>query len=118
MYVCVKPLLVSGREAYEPARLPFVVPPSITVGPGNQTALAEASKTLSCEASGSTPLQWNWLHDGEPIESDGHFVVISNQLQINDIDQSSDSGVYQCVAQHSLAGGAMSAGVLNVQGGY
>lgn len=96
--------------------LGFVVPPSITVGPGNQTALAGASKTLSCEASGSTPLQWNWLHDGEPIESGGHFIVSNNQLLINNINQSSDSGVYQCVAQHLRAGGAMSAGVLNVQG--
>ena len=46
---------------------PNGVPPSITSSPTNATEQAGASATFSVEATGTSPLAYQWYFSGKPI---------------------------------------------------
>ena len=52
------------------------------------------SVTLSIEAEGTAPLQFNWLHDGMVVEGAEHPA-----LGLIDVTKA-DSGTYQCLVKN------------------
>ena len=87
------------------ATLTLLVPPSISVGPQNQTVRAGSSTNLSVAASGSAPLNYQWQKDGANLTGATALQLLLTNLQTD------QSGSYRVVVTN-LAGSATSSPAL------
>ena len=92
-----------------------LVPPTITTGLTNQSALVESSVTLSCEASGTPPLTWSWRRGSELVTEGVSSTGNRTELTVTNV-QTMHANIYQCIISHDTAGSAASASVLLVEG--
>ena len=70
--------------------------PSISYQSGSQVRVIGDSVTLSIEAEGIAPLQFNWLHEG--IVVDG---AEDSELALMQVTEA-DSGSYQCMVKNQF----------------
>ena len=69
-------------------------PPSILCQSESQVSATGGSVTLSIEAKGIAPLQFNWLRDGVEVAGAEHPVLALMQVT------EADSGTYQCLVKN------------------
>ena len=73
----------------------------ITTDPQDELVNVSDSVNFTCEASGSTPISYRWLYNGNDITDDpGHIEgANTNTLMIVNVEVT-DWGVYSCVASN------------------
>ena len=73
----------------------------ITTHPQDEIANVGDSVSFTCEASGSTPISYSWLYNGNDITDDpGHIEgANTNTLMIVKVAVT-DWGMYSCVASN------------------
>ena len=81
----------------------LLVPPRITAGVQYMEALVGDTVQLSCMAEGSSPITWEWRHNTVVVNNNGYYSVNGRQLNITN-GQLNHSGIYQCIASHSIGG--------------
>ena len=81
----------------------MLAPPRVTSGVQYIEALVGDTVQLSCTAEGSSPITWQWRHNTVVVGNDDHYRVNENELNITN-GQLNHSGVYQCIANHSVGG--------------
>ena len=82
-------------------------PPTITLQPTNQTAGVWSNVTFVVQATGTSPLTYQWQMDGTNLEDGGQFNgAVSNVLTISDV-QLTNRGAYTVVITN-IAGLAIS----------
>ncbi|MEI7732703.1 MAG: immunoglobulin domain-containing protein [Verrucomicrobiota bacterium] len=73
------------------ARLTVIYPPVITVQPFSQATLVGGTAGFNVAANGTTPMFYQWLHDGTPL-----VAATNSQLTISNV-QAGDGGNYLCL---------------------
>jgi hypothetical protein len=103
-----------NENANSTVTLEVIVLPTISNGFTNQSVLVESDLTLTCEASGTSPLMWSWRR-GSSLMTVG-VVNTGNrtQLSLSNV-QTSDADIYQCIATHATAGSASLGAVVVVE---
>lgn len=94
-----------GSVTSPPAVLTVTVPataPSITVPPASQTVLSGTGVTFTVTATGTTPLSYQWLKNGQPLAG------ATNPSLVISAVQPSDAGNYSVTV--SNAGGSVTSG--------
>ena len=84
-----------------------VTPPTITASPASQEVLVGQSVSFSVTASGTAPLQYQWLKGTTPVGSDAPSLSIS-------VAQLSDAGSYTVKVSNSAGNQVSAAAVLKV----
>ncbi|MFM2295102.1 MAG: hypothetical protein RLZZ350_1515, partial [Verrucomicrobiota bacterium] len=90
------------------ATVTVLVPPSVTLAPTNQTAIAGLSATLTAAAAGDAPLTYQWLFNGAPISSATNASLALAVVTTN------HAGNYQFVAANNVGSVTSSVVVLTV----
>ncbi len=67
--------------------------------------------TLACSAEGTSPLDWTWRLDGEPVTTTTGLTVSEGVLSVSAVTMES-GGVYQCEVCQPLIGQCDSANEL------
>jgi len=76
--------------------------PTFTLQPFDVGPLFSGARgILQCTASGTAPISYKWLKDGQPIERPGAASGGGVYL-IGQADRAGDAGGYQCVAENRL----------------
>ncbi|GBG27547.1 Neural cell adhesion molecule 1 [Hondaea fermentalgiana] len=123
-YVYVRVTNQLGFDVSTPIQIAINAPAqvdSVTISPANGRIIPGGSAELLCRGSGSTPLSFSWLKDGDLVESTvdpvgadatvnasevPRFVVresddYSSLLQVLDADVATHSGSYSCRVRNS-----------------
>ena len=79
----------------------FTVPSKITVDPQSQLVNEGATLNLSCEATGSGPIRYQWRRVNGEISSDRAEGVNTSTLTISSVQQE-DGDEYYCMASNNL----------------
>ncbi|OWA51630.1 Roundabout-like protein 2 [Hypsibius exemplaris] len=102
-YVC-SALSVAGSSIakvyLEVSQAAEVPPPVIKIAPANQTLALNSIAMLPCQATDIPPSTIHWIKDGVLLLTTNNpraMVLDSGTLQISDL-QTSDSGIYTCIA--------------------
>lgn len=82
-----------------PAGQIFAQAPAITTQPASQLVTAGATATLSVTATGTAPLQYQWLKDGEEVNRATAATLTITNVRLN------DAGIY--VVKVSSSGGSV-----------
>jgi len=90
-------LLVAGGARGLIEQQPTFTLQPLDVGP----LFSGARGILQCTASGTAPISYKWLKDGQPIERPGAASGGGVHL-IGQADRFGDAGGYQCVAENRL----------------
>ena len=61
-----------------------LLPPAVFTAPLNQTAQAGSNITLSVAATGTTPMTYQWLRDGEPIAGATNSSLVVSTARVSD----------------------------------
>ncbi|XP_068686311.1 cell adhesion molecule-related/down-regulated by oncogenes-like isoform X2 [Montipora foliosa] len=109
IYLCIAQNGI-GRNAS--ASIPVTVnyPPSIEIGPNDQTALEGSAIFFQCIASGSPipNITWFKLGDNQTVPHEGGILLLPN-VQIE------ATGVYICIAQNGMGKAVRATGTLAVK---
>lgn len=74
-------------------------PPIIHFGPSNQTLPVKSVVVLPCRATGDPKPIISWYLDGNPVSNTQRTnITSSGSLVISELDKTTDSGIYTCVA--------------------
>ncbi len=92
------------------AALSVLAPPVITVQPYGLSVNLGATVTLSVAASGSTPMQFQWYFNGEPLPG-----ATNSSLTLSGVDPS-QSGTYEAEASNPAGVAASQPATLTVAG--
>jgi len=92
------------------AALSVLAPPLITVQPYGLSVNLGATVTLSVAASGSTPMQFQWYFNGEPLPG-----ATNSSLTLSGVDPS-QSGTYEAMASNPAGVAASQPATLTVAG--
>ncbi|MBD3317364.1 MAG: hypothetical protein GF344_16370 [Chitinivibrionales bacterium] len=91
-------VLVRQDEAVDSAVLSVTIravpPVAIMIDPGVRSFFEGESTTLSVSATGSAPLGYQWLKDGQPLSG-----ALGSELALNALSVA-ESGVYSCVVSN------------------
>uniref|UniRef100_A0A8B9VU12 Protein tyrosine kinase 7 (inactive) n=1 Tax=Anas zonorhyncha TaxID=75864 RepID=A0A8B9VU12_9AVES len=104
-----------SRSPQRPAcsELPFVCSPRpagaraaihFTKEPYSQDALHGRSAILRCEVEDPAHVEFEWLHNGLPVQDTEQRFKEGSNLQFAAVDRHRDAGDFQCVARNSLSG--------------
>ncbi|MCX7696777.1 MAG: immunoglobulin domain-containing protein [Bacteroidales bacterium] len=93
-YTCVVSNACGNAES-NPATLTLSNPPTITTQPTSQSVCQGNNVTFSINASGSSPLQYQWKKDGISIPG-----ATSSTLMLSSVT-TADAGTYSCVVSNS-----------------
>ncbi|RWS10328.1 protogenin-like protein [Dinothrombium tinctorium] len=110
VYICS--VTINGEKKTLRNILTVHTPPTFITKPVNIVKPASQTSRLECSAYGSPPPSVRWLKNGEPLSMNGRIMMRTGSLVISQT-VSSDSGVYQCIAENK-AGVAMVAARLLV----
>lgn len=90
---------ISTRVVLSVSQLDDAPPPLIIHGPLNQTLVTGTMTTMPCKAAGNPQPLVSWYKDGSPVIQDERIDIDeSGVLTIVDLNKSTDSGLYSCVA--------------------
>jgi hypothetical protein len=89
------------------ATLTVLVPPAILTQPQNLTVLADSNALFTIAASGTAPLNYQWLLNGSPISG-------ATTSSLNFAAQASDAGNYMVFVTNSAAAVTSSVATLTV----
>ena len=79
----------------------YIAPSKITVNPQSQLVHESATLSLSCEATGSGPIRYQWRRVNGEISSDRAEGVNTSTLTISPVTLQ-DMDEYYCVASNDL----------------
>ena len=74
-------------------------PPLITVQPGNIAECTGDNVQFNITATGTTPLSYMWLKNGDALVGDEKYTVSKDTLILDSISVN-DSGVYRCIVSN------------------
>jgi alpha-tubulin suppressor-like RCC1 family protein/Zn-dependent metalloprotease len=105
---------IAGAVTSSVASLTVLVPPTFTLQPVSQTAIAGSNATFTAAADGTPPLNYQWYFNGATLADDArHSGTATSSLSISNV-LTSDAGNYT-VTVTNLAGSVSStAAVLTV----
>lgn len=75
-----------------------------TKEPYSQDALHGRSAILRCEVEDPAHVEFEWLHNGLPVQDTEQRFKEGSNLQFAAVDRHRDAGDFQCVARNSLSG--------------
>jgi len=78
----------------------YLVPPTITIKPDDQTVIENEKVYLDCSAKSTPPAKISWMKDDNPVKLDSDHVLYSNGTLFISQAKPSDSGTYKCLADH------------------
>ena len=84
----------------------FIVPATITTHPQETFVFNDESVTLSCEATGSDPIRYQWRRMNGEISNDRAEGVNTPNLTISSV-QREDEDEYYCVASNGGMDGSL-----------
>ncbi|MBI5474684.1 MAG: immunoglobulin domain-containing protein, partial [Ignavibacteriae bacterium] len=110
-YRCIASNAVGSDTSRSALLAVLPIPPRITLHPANQNVLEGGTARFSVSASGTPPLQYQWLkNDSVLIGSQDSFLVVTNAAL-------SDSGsTYRCVVSNASSSDTSAAAILSVRG--
>jgi sugar lactone lactonase YvrE len=73
-----------GTVTSQVATLTFLLPPSFTVQPASQDAIAGSNATFTVTAAGTPPLAYAWQRGGTPIAGASNSSYTTNDVQLAD----------------------------------
>ena len=97
-----------GKIASTAAKLTVLLPPSISSHPTKQTVLAGASANFSATVTGTLPIEFTWLRNGEIIAN-----ATNRTLRLQNI-QEADAGEYRAEVENPYGTAVSSNAVLTV----
>ena len=68
----------------------------------DQFASVNGTLLLTCNASGSEPISYQWLKDGRQLQDDGRVSGSNASVLVVDPVEGSDFGGYQCNASNDV----------------
>ena len=108
-YTC---LAENGLDAMSLARLAIIRPPQVSIEPSTQNAILGLQFILTCVVTYSVPPpSFQWFKDSVRITTDSRVKSFTNGSLIISPVQSTDSGVYMCVAVNDVGSDS---GIVNV----
>ena len=82
----------------------------------NQFVSVNGSLSLTCNVSGSEPISYQWLKDGELLQDDGRVSGSNASVLVVDPVEGNDFGGYECNASNDVD--QVQSGVAMVAGEY
>ena len=75
---------------------------SVVDQPEDQFVSVNDTLRLTCNVSGSEPISYQWLKDGELLQDDGRISGSNDSVLVVDPVEGNDSGGYQCNASNDV----------------
>lgn len=105
-YTVVVSNSVASVTSSPPAVLTVVFPPSIIVPPQSQTVFVGSNANFSVSATGTAPLSYRWLKNGNALANGGNISgATTTNLSLRSVTLS-DAGTYTVVVSNSVASAA------------
>ena len=70
--------------------------------PMNQSVSVNGTLRLTCNVSGSEPISYQWLKDGQQLQDDGRISGSNASVLVVDPVEGDDFGGYQCNASNDV----------------
>ncbi|MBI2927643.1 MAG: immunoglobulin domain-containing protein [Verrucomicrobia bacterium] len=103
-----------GSVPSEVALLTVGLPPAITAQPQDQTVVEGATATFNVKATGTAPLSYQWLKDGNKVSDDLRISGATSELLTIAKAQPSDVGKYSVLVSNRYGSAPSEAAVLAV----
>ena len=82
----------------------FLVPPTITIAPDNQTVKEDEPVYLHCKAVSTPAAKISWTKDNDPVRDDvTGYTLFPNGTFFIAKAKPSDSGTYKCLARNPVS---------------
>ena len=104
----------AGAATSSPALLAVSGPPFILAQPANQSAAAGAGASFGVTATGTTPLSYQWQHNGADLANGGSVAGATNDTLLLTNVQTNNVGNYQVVITNSEGAVTSQVAVLTV----
>lgn len=72
--------------------------------PSSQDTLSGRSAILRCEVDDPSNVEFEWLHNGIPVQDSERRFRDGSNLQFTSVNRQQDGGSFQCVARNVITG--------------
>ena len=70
--------------------------------PDDQSVSVNGTLSLTCNVSGSEPISYQWLKDGQQLQDDGRISGSNDSVLVVNPVEGSDFGGYRCNASNDV----------------